>query len=185
MYNDGFLALDDIAQIDPEQASTVAYLLGNGQAKQRMDRNAYMTNRSRWLLMLMSTGEITFAQHIGILGRKVHGGQRVRFFDVPADADAGLGLFEDIHAAKDANTFAKELGQASLLYYGTPIRAFLRELVERKDELKAKAQRVRDRFLTERVPADASGEVQRAAKRFAMVAAAGELILFGHHRLEC
>jgi hypothetical protein len=48
-------------------------------------------------------------------------------------------------------------------------------LVSQRDEVESLVGKVRDRFVRELVPAGASGELIRAAERFALIAAAGEL----------
>jgi putative DNA primase/helicase len=175
MHNDGLLCLDELSQIDPRDAVDIAYLLANGAGKQRMNKAIQAQTKASWRLLFLSSGEVSLSQHIASIGRKTLAGQRIRLLDVPADAGAGLGVFEDIHGAKDGATFSAELRHAALTCHGSPIRGFMQALVSGRKALVDKATRIRDRFISDVVPADSCGEVFRAAGRFALIAAAGEL----------
>jgi putative DNA primase/helicase len=59
-------------------------------------------------------------------------------------------------------------------YYGMPIRAYISMLVDHQVEMTQAVRRIKEKFIKENVPDDASGEVYRVASRFAVVAAAGE-----------
>jgi putative DNA primase/helicase len=96
--------------------------------------------------------------------------------DIPADAGRGLGLFEDLKAHSGPADLANFLRSAAIKYYGCPIRAFLSSLVH--SEWREDVERSRRAFetgISELHGVDMSSEVQRAAARFGLVAAAGEL----------
>jgi uncharacterized protein (DUF927 family) len=108
------------------------------------------------------------------VNRQVHAGQEVRIISMVADAGKGMGCFEDLHGATSADQFANELNSAVLAYYGTPSIAFLHRLVLERDKVAETAKGFMEKFLKTHVPERASGEVFRAARRFALVAFAGE-----------
>ena len=108
------------------------------------------------------------------VGRQVHAGQEVRIISVVADASKGMGCFEDLHGAESADQFANQLNSAALAYYGTPSIAFLHRLVLERDKVVEAVQGFMEKFLKTHVPERASGEVFRAARRFSLVAFAGE-----------
>jgi putative DNA primase/helicase len=176
-HNDGLLCLDELAQVDAREAGEIAYLLANGAGKIRMTKYTGTRKQMEWRLIYLSAGEISLAEHARTAGKKTRGGQEVRLVDIDANAGKGMGLFEDIHGCQDSNEFARELATASRKYYGTPIREFLRFVAGNKDAIKMSADNFRKKFLADVVPAGASGEVQRVAGRFAIVAAAGELAI--------
>ncbi|MGH8580068.1 MAG: hypothetical protein ACREVK_08095 [Gammaproteobacteria bacterium] len=95
--------------------------------------------------------------------------------DVPADAGAGLGVFEDLHQHQSGASFSKVLGHAAHAYYGTAGPAFVMTIIERRDVVFGFVKELQNEFAREHVSGDASGEVERAAARFALVGAAGEL----------
>ena len=61
-------------------------------------------------------------------GQRIYAGQEVRLVDVPADAGAGFGLFEDLHGAPGSKAFADQLREATGRQYGHAGRAFVAAL---------------------------------------------------------
>ena len=49
--------------------------------------------------------------------------------EIPADAGAGLGVFEDLHGYPDGAAFAVALTDAAATHYGTPFVAFIEALI--------------------------------------------------------
>ena len=174
-HNDLTLFLDELAQVDPKEAAETAYLLGNGSGKGRMSRNIGTRKRLSWSLLFVSAGEVTLADHAQTAGKQTKGGAEVRLLNVDADAGAGLGLFEDIHGAESPDAFARQLKDAARRFYGAPLRAYLGRLSQTRDDVEKWVRGFQERFVKAHVPADASGEVFRAAQRFALIAAAGRL----------
>jgi len=64
---------------------------------------------------------------------------------------------------------------ASKRTYGSPIRPFIQFLTKKREATAAEVSRYRRAFIEKPVPQGASGEVSRAAGRFSLVAAAGQL----------
>src|SRR5450830_46968 len=93
LHNDTLLILDELAQVDPREAGEIAYMVANGQGKQRSARTGSAKPRQSWRLLFLSAGEIGLAQHMADGGKKAKAGQEVRLVDVQADAGQGLGLF--------------------------------------------------------------------------------------------
>lgn len=96
LYTDTFLALDEMAQIDPRTAGEAAYLLANGAGKNRADRNGDARRKKTWRVNFLSTAEITLAEHVASSGRRAMAGQEIRMIDIPADAGKGLGIFDTL-----------------------------------------------------------------------------------------
>lgn len=175
LHNDLTLFLDELAQMDAREASEVAYLLANGTGKQRMTRSISARKRSTWHLIFVSAGEVTLSDHALTAGKRVRAGAEVRLLNIEADAGKGMGIFENIHGAKSAGAFARKLKSAALRFYGTPLRAWLEFLVKDPAAARKRLRTLQSEFLNEHVPPSASGEVSRAAQRFSLIAAAGEL----------
>src|SRR5262249_17524096 len=114
-------------------------------------------------------------QHMAEAGQRIYAGQEVRLVEVPADAGAGYGLFEELHGAKDSKAFADQLREATTRNYGHAGRAFVTALSQDLAENVTTAQRLRDGFVAQQVPAGASGQVSRVAQRFGLIGTAGEL----------
>jgi putative DNA primase/helicase len=176
-HNDGFLPLDEIGQGNPEDAGKAAYLLGNGQMTMRANRSGGARKSEEFLLIFLSTGESTLAQHVGQSGQHIRGGQEVRMCSIPADAGHGLGIFESLNGALNADDFSKNhLVPAARAYYGTPIHAFLSALVRGNWHVLVDGSRQRFHSMVRELHGDnLSSELQRASNRFSLIAAAGEL----------
>lgn len=178
LHNDGLLCLDELAQVTPEAAGKIAYMLANGKGKARMEKTLMARKPLKWSLMFLSSGEISLSSHMASEGIKAHGGQEVRLVDIEADAGKGYGLFENIGSAASGDDFSKRLVNASKRYTGTAILAFLRNLAASPvtslpSRLRPKWKSSLERILDgNEYP---NGEISRVAGRFALVALAGEL----------
>lgn len=174
LHNDSLLCLDELGQVAPEEAGRVAYMLANGQGKVRMTKEIRVRPSMEWRLVFLSTGEISLADHMLTVGRQVHAGQEVRIISIAADASKGMGCFEDLHGVASPDQFANQLNSATQAYYGTPIIAFLQRLVQECERVAEAASGFIKKSLDTHVNQRSAGEVFRAARRFALVAFAGE-----------
>ncbi|MCQ8279910.1 DUF927 domain-containing protein [Acetobacteraceae bacterium KSS8] len=179
---DVLLPLDEMGQLDAREAGEIAYLLSNGQGKARASRTGAARSVSRFRVLFLSTGELGLADLNREAGKATKAGQEVRFADLPADAGAGMGLFENLHGEDTPDAFAKYLREATSRCYGAPLRGFLIALTEHLRRtgleemaaaLRSRANAFLDRWL--HAHADASGQVRSVAYRFALVAIGGEL----------
>lgn len=177
LHNDAPLILDELGQMEPRAAGEAAYMLAAGAGKVRASRNGDGRPIKRWRLLFLSSGEIGLTQHMEAANKRARAGQEVRMAEVPADAGAGLGCFEDLHDDPDGGAFALRLTDAAASYYGAPFVAFVRALVEHRAELPRIVRRERDLFVSDALRGikDPSGQVRRVAQRFALVAVGGEL----------
>jgi uncharacterized protein (DUF927 family) len=176
---DCLLTLDEMGQVDAREAGEIAYLLSNGSGKQRASRDGSGRKPAAWRVLFLSTGELSLADKMMENGQRAKAGQEVRLVDVPADAGAGMGMFENLHGKPDADTFARHLRDAAARFYGAPIRVYLARLTDRlaidHNGLLALLAEMRRDFIAKHVPDGASGQVLSVAGRFALIAAGGEL----------
>ncbi len=172
---DALLVLDELAQVDHNKAGEVAYLLGNGQGKGRGSRSATAKPLARWKSLFLSAGEVSLAQHIAEGGKKERAGQQVRMLDIPADAGCGLGVFECLHGLESGQALSERLTKAARRYHGAASTAFIQHLLDTQGSVAESLRSLIEAFKHQAVPAAAHGQVQRAANRFALLAAAGEL----------
>lgn len=175
-FNDTFLALDEISQVDANAAGETAYMLGNGQGKVRATTSGTARPVARWRLVFLSTGEVTLSDHAAAVGRRTLAGQETRMVNIPADAGTGLGLFDTIHDAASATIFAETLRANAGEYFGTagPLWVALLADAQRREIALATIGRVKASFVRDYVVAESAGQVFRAAGRFGLVAAVGE-----------
>jgi uncharacterized protein (DUF927 family) len=177
---DALLCLDELGEVTPRELGAAAYMLANGSGKGRGRRDGSARRRAEWVLLFLSSGEVTLAEKIAEDGSKrVRAGQEVRFVDIPSDAGKGHGVFENLHGFPRGAELAEELRQATLKYYGAPIRRFLELLIQRHgsdlQRFKACLKQSREDFLARQIPNPVSGQVRSVCSRFALFAAGGEL----------
>jgi len=175
LHNDGLLILDELSQIDPREAGEAAYMLANGQGKARASRSGTSRQAARWRLLLLSAGEESLSAIMARVGKRPNAGQEIRLADIEADAGAGLGAFEKLHSQRTPAALAEALKVAAIQHYGTAGVEWLRRVVENRATLPDTIADGIRQFVSENVPADASGQVVRVARRFGLVAVAGEL----------
>ncbi|MCJ2373889.1 DUF927 domain-containing protein [Pseudomonas sp. RGM 3321] len=177
-HSDGLLVLDEIGMCDPRIIGETVYMLGNGTGKARAnDRGQAGRQVQEWRLLFLSTGEKTLAQHMAEANKELKAGMEVRMLAVPADASKGLGMFDTLNGFDDAAALSDALKARVAKYYGTPLTAFLIALCEpdKRHAWSAILRRTLEGFIAQSLPASASGQAHRAAARFGLAAAAGEL----------
>ncbi len=174
-HSETFLCLDELGQIDGREAGAAAYMLANGQGKARMRAAGGLRPLPTWRVMFLSTGETGLAAHAAAAGKTTAAGMEVRILELPADAGAGLGMWEALHGLGDGKALSEALNDAAGREHGTAAPAFLSALVADPDAARQSARAIMARFEAANVPANASGMARRAGRRFALIAAAGEL----------
>ncbi|MCP9760732.1 DUF927 domain-containing protein, partial [Aquitalea sp. S1-19] len=173
--NDLLVILDELAQVDPREAGEAAYMIANGQGKARADRSGAIRTPRRWRTLMLSAGEINLSQHMREAGKHARAGQEVRLIDIAADAGRGLGLFDTLAGQPSGADLSIAFKRGAANHYGHAGRAFLHRVVEDRAAVLDAIREGRDSIMADDVPKDATGQVVRAAGRFALVAVAGEL----------
>ena len=173
-HNDALLCLDELSQVDPNVAGEIAYMLSNGTGKARADRQGNSRKKAKWRLLFLSTGEISLSDHMIEAGKRARAGQEVRIVDIPADT-CSYGVFDNLHGYPNGAAFSQALTLACSRFHGTAAREFLRLLIENQETAVSLVNGFMEDFIKNFVPAAADGQVQRVGRRFALVAASGEL----------
>jgi len=169
------LMLDEIGQCEPKQVGEIAYLLANGQGKTRMDADANAQKHYRWRVLFISTGEERLVRYLERANIIVRGGQEVRLLDIEADAGCGTGIVEDIKGFHTSGEFINGFQRATKSNFGAVGLAFLERLTANVNEARSFVHDHVQQFIRDHVPETSPAEVSRAAGRFGLVAAAGEL----------
>lgn len=175
LHNDGVLILDELGQIDPREAAESAYMLANGRGKARAARNGTARESASWRLLFLSAGEESLSALMAQVGRKPTAGQEIRLADFDADAGEGMGVFESLNGFERPAALASALKDAASRYYGSVGKDWLRWLVGERSKLATLVSDAGRKFVKEHAPKDATGQVERVARRFGLVAVAGEL----------
>jgi putative DNA primase/helicase len=131
-FNHMLLPLDEIGQADPISVGAAAYMLGNGQGKNRMGKTLATIKPKTWELLFLSTGEVSMEDYLGKAGLTVKGGMETRMPSFPADAGAGYGVFENLHGHQTAKEFVQALESAVTKHRGHALDFFLSKLVEQR-----------------------------------------------------
>ncbi len=175
--NDGFLALDELSQVDGFSADAMTYMLGNGTGKARSRRDGATKPAEQFRLVFLSSGETGLAAKMQETGRQPKAGQTVRFIEFPADAGCGHGAFENLHEFPDGNRFSIALKHFAGQFTGTVADAFLEMLCANRTAIVDSVATARKCWAEENIPADSDGQVMRVGQKFALVAAVGELAI--------
>lgn len=181
-HNDGLVVFDELALVAPEEAGSAAYSLASGQSKARSRADGSLRRRSEWRVAILSTGEIGLADHIrsSKRGERPMAGQELRLMDLPADAGAKMGVWQDLHGAAGPAALSDEIKAACSRDYGHAGPAFLEAFIARRAEAEAQAKLLLAAFLKSVAEEGDTGQAQRGAVRFGATAIAGELAaLFG------
>ncbi len=175
MHNDGLLILDELSQLDPREAGEAAYLLANGQGKNRASKLGTIKAANKWALIFLSAGEESLATLMARIGQRCNAGQEIRLADIEADAGCGMGLFETLHQQLSPASLALTLKNYSSKYYGAVGETWLQFVVTNQDVLARLLNQGIQQFVDTVIDSDVTGQVIRVARRFALVGAAGEL----------
>ncbi|VEG89918.1 DUF927 domain-containing protein [Legionella spiritensis] len=175
LHNDGLLILDELSQIDSREAGEAAYLLANGQGKTRASRTGTVRKSSQWSLFFISAGEESLTGLMAKTGQRSNAGQEIRLADIEADAGCDMGIFETIHDQLSPASMALSLKQYTSQYYGSIGVEWLNKVVTHRQKIARFVTDTMQNFVDSVIQPDATGQVIRVARRFALVAASGEL----------
>jgi uncharacterized protein (DUF927 family) len=174
---DTCLVLDEIGVGDARDVAASIYQLANGVGKARAGRGGELREPKAWRVLPLSSGELPVDAKIDEdRGRKSRGGHLVRLLDIRADREFGFGAFDSSGSFPDAGKLADAIKEAAVSAYGTAGPAFIQELASTdRDVTVTKTKNFMVRFVSKVVSAGASEQINRAAKKFALIAAAGEM----------
>ncbi|MHA3320703.1 DUF927 domain-containing protein [Legionella pneumophila] len=175
LHNDGLLILDELSQIDPREAGEAAYLLANGQGKTRASRSGTVRKSSQWSLFFLSAGEESLTALMAKTGQRSNAGQEIRLADIEADAGCDMGIFEMIHDQLSPASMALSLKELTSRYYGAVGLEWLNKVVTHRQKITRYMSNIIQEFVDAVIKPDSTGQIIRVARRFALVAAAGEL----------
>ena len=139
-----------------------------------MTRNATLQDIKSWRVLVMSPGELTVeAKMTQVRGAKAWTGAALRLLNFAADRGAGFGVFDSGGLTGDSGDLVNAFEEAVGEHHGQAGPEFVRQIIERK----IGSEEIRNSILdfVRSHAAGKSGQGERAAKRFALIATAGEL----------
>ena len=174
-YNDSFLPLDEISECDAKVVGKVVYMLGNGTGKGRSTTTGHNRTAKTWRIIFLSNGEKTVQQQMIEAGQKTNAGIEVRMAHIEADAGAGndLRMFDSLVLADTGAAQADKINELSYSYYGSAGIAWLEHITNDKVATTATAKELVNDFMSQY--SDLAPQAHRVARRFAIVATAGEM----------
>jgi len=174
-HNDSFLPLDEISEGDPKVVGKVVYMLANGQGKGRSTTTGHNRIAKKWRIIFLSNGEKTIQQEMAVTGQKTNAGIEVRIAHIDADAGAGndLRTFDSLVLAETGAEQADKIKDLYYRYYGVAGMAWLEHITTDKTATTATAKQLVSDFMSQYT--DLAPQAHRVARRFAIVAAAGEM----------
>ena len=172
-------AMDEAGVADPHRIGGMLYALGGGSGKGRATATGRTRQGASWSVIALSTAELGFADLLASGGHQITPGQAARLVDVPTEILGGHGVFAELHGFAGGGELAESIKRSAMEHHGLAGPAFLKWLVPKvaKDPAwpqAALAPQIAG-FLDEFLPAGADGQVRAVARRFALVAIAGEL----------
>lgn len=178
--NGTLAALDEAGTADPQRIGNMLYMLGGGVGRGRATATGRTREGASWSLIALSTAELGFHDLLAGAGHEMTPGQATRLVDVPAEGGKH-GAFDALHGHPGGGEFAEALKRCAMDNHGHAGPAFLKWLAPKvaKDPSWA-AERVLPEvsgFLDEFLPTGADGQVRAVARRFGLVAVAGELAI--------
>lgn len=171
LYNDNLLALDEISECDPRDVGKIVYALGNGRGKQRANRSGGAKSIRHWRCAVISSGERTIRTTMAEGGMRPKAGQEIRMLDVPVMRQ--FGCWDDLCGRKNGAILSDAIKDAAITHYGRAGRAFLECLTHDQQSFSSRLDEIKG--LPEFSCPNSEGQHKRAAKRFAIVALAGEI----------
>ncbi|MEK6219944.1 MAG: DUF927 domain-containing protein [Psychrobacter cryohalolentis] len=172
-HNDSFLPLDEISESDPKIIGKAAYMLANGKPKGRSTTTGHNRIAKTWRIIFLSNGEESLQNFMAQAGQKTNAGIEVRVAHIDADAGKGLKTFDSLVLADTGAGQADKIKELSQAYYGVAGIAWLEHITSDKAATTATAKQFVSDFMSNY--SDLAPQAYRVAKRFAIVAAAGEM----------
>ena len=147
----------------------------NAIGKIRMNRDTTAKDALTWLTLILSSGELPIETKLAEDRKRAHAGHVVRLIDIKADRVNGA--FDAMAEGVDVTAFVSECQRAASTHYGSVGPEFVRRLLIKG--IAGEDIRVLVDAFVRSVLSDAkgAGQAARAAQRFGLIAAAGELAI--------
>lgn len=166
--NDNFMVLDEIAECEPHIIAKTTYSVINGKSKLQGAKDGGNRQQSEWRILIFSTGEYDLKNYIERGGMKWEAGQSVRLPSLPAMVR--YGVYDHLHGFHNGAALSDHLLNAMERQHGAAGAAWVEKLMTLDME---RIHAARDAFM--QILPELNGQALRAARRFAIVAAALEL----------
>lgn len=172
--NDALLCLDELKEVNAHEAIDITYMLANGKGKSRSTKDSNSVNHKSWQIVYLSTGELSLAEHVSTIGSTTYAGAEGRMLQIPANTGT-YGIFDNIHNFSGGAELADYLNSTTKKFHGTPLIAFLDAFIQQKNIHINTLKTIYRGFINKHQSHQHGTQVSRTIRKFALVAAAGEL----------
>ena len=177
-HNDTLLCIDEIGLAPTDRLGEICYMLASGQGKARATTTGRVQPTARWRTLVLSSGEDPIAARIASSATfrrsGVQAGTTVRMVDLPMLIDDETS-FEDLSGFADERAFTGYLLDETDRHYGRAGPAFVEEFLVNPEAHEATAREMIKAFIAQITTPEDDPQVQRVARQFAVIAAAGAL----------
>ena len=184
--NDALLPLNELRLLstDPvlasQKASKLIYMIAEGKGKHRA--KSYQSNVNTWATVVLSSGELSLADHAESGKMKRLKGECVRVIDLFADSQSGFGIFDRLPKEFPlAPEFSEHIQAQSQVYYGSALLPYVEGLLKwengKAGSVKRRIVKHSNSFIENCVVDNTKGQEMRIIKRFAVAYAAGAIAI--------
>ena len=182
-HNDSLMCMDELKTAKPYEVNDIIYRLANGVSKSRLNKDIDLRAPLTWLILWISTGELTVSRYLKKAGADIHAGTDIRSIPIdvgmgvraaPMDRDT-LGIFEAIPPRfKNISEAFSLLSVGTRENYGKLGRKWLESLTANADALETQAEPFARAF-EKKAPKEIGAQQSRELNRFKLCAVAGEI----------
>ncbi len=173
MCNDNILIMDEISQAERKDLEDIFYMLSNGRGKSRSTVDGGNRVMQTWKVLLLSSGEETLQSMLEQSNKRHNTGMDVRLCHIDADAGKNLGIFDSLVLANRPEEQSDVLTKLTGQYYGSAGTSWLNHITLNEEAVIVEASEIIEEFMSSYN--HVKSQAYRVGKRFAVVAAAGEL----------
>lgn len=184
--NDALLPLNELKLLssDPvlasQKASKLIYMIAEGKGKHRA--RSYQCNVNTWATVVLSSGELSLAEHAESGKMKRLNGECVRVIDLHADSQSGFGILDRLPEEFPlASGFSEHIQEQSQVYYGSALLPYVEGLLTwengKPGSVKRRIVKHSNRFIKKCGVDKTKGQEMRVIRRFAVAYAAGAIAI--------
>jgi hypothetical protein len=138
-----------------------------------MNRDATLKDIRSWRAFIMSSGEMTVETKMTQMrGAKAYTGATLRLLNVSADRGLNFGAFDNAGSTGEVRELVKAFAESVAECHGVAGPELVKQLLAR-GEVGEGVRNAIDDFVRQNVEVGSAGQIERAAKRFGLIAAAG------------
>jgi putative DNA primase/helicase len=176
IHNDKLLILDELGASDPRKAGDISYMFNSGLGKTRANITGAARRPYTWRIGVLSSGEKDLETHMAEANKRTYTGQNIRLLTVFAKpTPESTGLLENLNGFQNYAALAQHLDKATQEYHGTPMVAFVENVIKEIDSLHKYFNNAMHNAKEKHLPRHANGQDDRVFKFFFTLGFAGEL----------